>query len=236
MQLFYNKSLHSASTTLVFDKNESRHIVKVLRKKEGDLLYVTNGNNSLFTGEIINNSDKKCQINIINIETISPKRNYTINIAIAPTKNNERLEWFLEKGTEIGIDNIFPILCEHSERKVIKKERLEKVLVSALKQSLQHQLPKLQDITSLQEFLLKEIKGQKFIASCEEKAKNSLQNSIEKNQDVTVLIGPEGGFSPQEIELAIKQGFIPVSLGSTRLRTETAGLVAVHTVVLKNQS
>ena len=156
--------------------------------------------------------------------------------AVAPTKMNERYEWFLEKATEIGIQEITPIICEHSERKVIKTDRFQKIIESAMKQSLHYYLPKLNEPISLKELLKKEIDGQKFIAHCEETDKESLKNELKPNEDVTILIGPEGDFSVKEIQLAIENNFIPVSLGNTRLRTETASIVACHSVVFKNEN
>ena len=234
MQLFYNKNLHKESTSLTFDKEESRHIVSVLRKKEGDILMITNGDSLLFTAKIIAVNNKRCQVQIIAVTEKESSRKYNLSIAIAPTKSNDRLEWFLEKATEIGVDNIHPILCKHSERKIIKNERLNKVLLTAMKQSLQFKLPVLKELTLFQKFISKEFKGQKFIATCQESSTKTLQSHIKKAEDVLVMIGPEGGFSTNEIEEALENNFIPVSLGTTRLRTETAGIVAVHTVSLKN--
>ena len=238
MQLFYNKNIDNQTKLYTFDKEESRHIARVLRKKEGDIIRVTNGRNQVFTGEIIDANDKKCRISITKVETQESIRNYQMRIAIAPTKNNARLEWFLEKATEIGIDHIYPILCEHSERKHIKEERLQKHLQTAMKQSLQTQLPQLHPMGSF-ECLVKDNKTtQKFIARCsfteEDARKNHLILQAKPHRDTLVLIGPEGGFSEREIDLALSNGFIPVSLGMTRLRTETAALVAVHTINIKN--
>ena len=235
MQLFYNSEINSTTTQFVFDKIESRHIVKVLRKSEGDILYITNGNGQLFTAEIILANDKKCNVTIIEtIEKLKPW-NYYLHIAIAPTKNNDRLEWFLEKATEIGIDEITPIICKHSERKVIKEERLEKVLISAMKQSLKFQLPKLNPATSFVDFIGQELDGDLFIAHCEETDKKSFKKELRSKQRITILIGPEGDFSTKEIELAMLKKYIPVSLGESRLRTETAGVIAVQSVSFFNE-
>jgi 16S rRNA (uracil1498-N3)-methyltransferase len=157
-------------------------------------------------------------------------------LAVAPTKMNERYEWFLEKATEIGLQEITPIICEHSERKVIKTDRFQKILESAMKQSLHYYLPKLNEPISFRDFINKENKGQKFIAHCEETDKKSLKNELKTNQDITVLIGPEGDFSVKEIQSALEQNYIPVSLGQTRLRTETAAVVACHSVIFKNET
>ncbi len=235
MQLFYIAELHKTSTTFTFDKLESRHIIKVLRKKEGDIIHITNGKNYSFRGEISSANDKKCQVLITEIKKEKYSRNYKIKIAIAPTKSNDRFEWFLEKATEISIDEIQPIICKHSERKVLKTERLQKVLITAMKQSLQYQLPILHEAITFKDFINQDVKGQKFIAHCEKTSKNNLKLLVQANSDVTILIGPEGDFSPDEIQLALQNDFIPVSLGATRLRTETAGIVATHTVRLINE-
>ena len=242
MQLFYNPDINNASNQFTFDKIESRHIVKVLRKKEGDVLFITNGKGELFTAEVIVANDKKCTIQIIKSEVKEKPWNYYLHIAIAPTKNNDRLEWFLEKATEIGIDEITPITCKHSERKVIKKERLDKVVVSAMKQSLKFRLPKLNEAVTFQDFIRQDFNGDLFIAHCEETDKKTLKNKLTsrllskgQQQKITILIGPEGDFSTKEIEMALQQNFIPVSLGESRLRTETAGIAATHSVAFFNE-
>lgn len=234
MQLFYNPNINEKATSFVFDKEESKHIVKVLRKKEGDILFVTNGLGFLFTTEITLASDSKCTVKINTFEhQEAPK--YHLHLAVAPTKMNERYEWFLEKATEIGIQEITPIICDHSERKVIKTDRFQKILESAMKQSLHYYLPKLNDAILFKDFLKKEFSGQKFIAHCETTDKKPLKNELQIQKDVLILIGPEGDFSVKEIQLALEQHFIPVSLGQTRLRTETAAIVACHSVVFKNE-
>lgn len=234
MQLFYNPSINETATSFVFDKEESKHIIKVLRKKEGDILFVTNGLGFLFTTEITLASDSKCTVKINAFERQEQPK-YRLHLAVAPTKMNERYEWFLEKATEIGIQEITPIICEHSERKIIKTDRFQKILESAMKQSLHYYLPKLNEPISFKEFLKKEISGQKFIAHCEETDKKSLKNELQTQKDVVILIGPEGDFSVKEIQSALEHHCIPVSLGQTRLRTETAAVVACHSVVFKNE-
>ena len=233
MQLFYSPDINSDSKQYTFSKEESKHIVKVLRKKESDTLSITNGKGDLFTVEIIVADTKKCIVKINTVEQ-HEGHNYKLHIAIAPTKMNDRMEWFLEKATEIGIDEITPIFCDNSERKVIKKDRFEKIIQSAMKQSLQMQLPKLNDAISFKQFVNQEFTGQTYIAHCEEQEKTQLQSLISPNESYTILIGPEGDFSVKEIELALINNFKPVALGNTRLRTETAGIVACHTIALKN--
>lgn len=235
MQLFYNPSLTSESTEIMFDKTESKHIVRVLRKKLGDILHVTNGKGLLFIGSISLVNDSNCIAKIDEIQPQPKPWNYYLHIAIAPTKNIDRFEWFLEKATEIGIDEITPILCSRSERKVLKNDRLEKILESAMKQSLKYQLPKLNELQSLKSFLKSTQKGQLFIAHCDETYRKSFKNELIKNEQITVLIGPEGDFSPEEIHLALANNFTPVTLGKSRLRTETAALVATQSVAFFNE-
>ncbi len=234
MQLFYNKNIDKDTGLLTFSKGESRHIIRVLRKKEGDKIFITNGKGQLFTTQIINASDKKCSVEILGSEKKEKPWDYYLHIAIAPTKNNDRLEWFLEKATEIGIDEITPILCDNSERKVIKEERLQKVLISSVKQSLKYQLPKLNPLTKFNDLLLKDFKGKKLIAYCEYTQKNNLKDLVKPQENILVLIGPEGDFSNKEINKALQHKYIPLSLGESRLRTETAGIVVCNSVSLIN--
>ena len=235
MQLFYNKDITSIDAQFTFDKTESRHIVKVLRKKEGDQLHITNGANQLFTVKIILANDKRCLVEIVQVATKPKPWNYNLHIAIAPTKNNDRLEWFLEKATEIGIDEITPIICSNSERTVLKTERLEKIVQSAMKQSLKFVLPKLNTPVKFSDFIDQDFDGDLFIAHCEELDKKAFAKTLKPNTTVVVLIGPEGDFTPSEIEKAIINKFTPVALGESRLRTETAGVVAAQTVALINE-
>lgn len=234
MQLFYNPTINDTQTSFVFDKEESRHIIKVLRKKESDILHVTNGLGFLFTTEITSASDNRCTIKINSFEKQEAPK-FHLHLAVAPTKMNERFEWFLEKATEIGIQEITPIICEKSERKIIKTNRFQKILESAMKQSLHYYLPKLNEPIAFKDFVKTQKSGQLFIAHCEETDKKTLKNELKINQNVIVLIGPEGDFSVKEIQLAIEHNFIPVSLGATRLRTETAAIVACHSVIFKNE-
>jgi 16S rRNA (uracil1498-N3)-methyltransferase len=234
MQLFYNPSIATDSTSFIFDKEESKHIIKVLRKNQGDILYVTNGLGTIFKTKITIPSDSKCTVEIVEFEQKN-KPKVELHLAVAPTKMNERYEWFLEKATEIGIQEITPIICEHSERRVVKTDRLEKILISAMKQSNQCFLPKLNNPISFSNFINQKFVGQKYIAHCEETQKKSLKTQLKTNENVTILIGPEGDFSIKEIEMALHNKFIPVTLGNTRLRTETAAIVACHSVVFANE-
>jgi 16S rRNA (uracil1498-N3)-methyltransferase len=235
MQLFYNPTISETTESFSFDKEESKHIIKVLRKKDTDILFVTNGLGLLFKTEITLASDSKCTVKIISVEkTETPK--FKLHLAVAPTKMNDRFEWFLEKATEIGINEITPIICERSERKVINSERFEKIILSAMKQCNQMYLPKLNPAISLKEFVKTENKGVLLIAHCEETNKNSLKSILKPSTDYTLLIGPEGDFTTKEITFAIDNNYIPVTLGETRLRTETAAIVACHSVVFVNEN
>jgi 16S rRNA (uracil1498-N3)-methyltransferase len=234
MQLFYNSEIKSGDKTFTFDKEESKHIIKVLRKQEGHKIHITNGLGYLFISEIVLGLEKKCEVKINEQHFFKPTNFYT-HIAVAPTKMLDRMEWFLEKATEIGIHEITPIICEHSERKLYKIDRAEKIIQAATKQSNQYYLPKINEAITFSEFLKKNHSSQKFIAHCEETDKKSFAKEIERNKPVIILIGPEGDFSTKEIKLAIDNNFIPVTLGNTRLRTETAALVACHTIVIQNE-
>ncbi|MFT4697158.1 MAG: 16S rRNA (uracil1498-N3)-methyltransferase [Flavobacteriaceae bacterium] len=236
MQLFYHPHITETSKEIFFDKEESRHIIKVLRKKEGDTLHLTNGKGSFFNAILISTNPKQC---IANIEFSKKQKplNYKLHLAVAPTKLNDRYEWFLEKATEIGITEITPIICDHSERKVIKLDRFEKKIQSAMKQSLKAYLPIIHPAISFKEFITSQenIDSKKYIAHCEETEKKSLKSSIKANETITILIGPEGDFSPSEVANAKLHQFIPVSLGKSRLRTETAAIVACHSVAFVNE-
>ncbi|WP_343694765.1 16S rRNA (uracil(1498)-N(3))-methyltransferase [Flavobacterium sp.] len=234
MQLFYNPDIDETTESFSFDKEESKHIIKVLRKKDSDILYVTNGQGLLFETEITLASDNKCIVDVRSIKK-SPEPKFRLHLAVAPTKMNDRFEWFLEKATEIGIQEITPIICDRSERKVINPERFEKIILSAMKQSNEMFLPKLNEAVSFKEFIKKKNSGLQFIAHCEETDKKSLKEALKPDEDVTLLIGPEGDFSEKEIALAIENKYQPVTLGNTRLRTETAAVVACHSVVFFNE-
>lgn len=233
MQLFYNPSLSSGDTSLQFDKEESKHIVKVLRKVIGDKILIANGKGTHFEAEITIATPSLCQVEIT-AETTQDKRPFEVHIAVAPTKMMERLEWFVEKATEIGIDSITPIWCERSERKNLKEERLEKIVQSAFKQSAQFHIPTVHTGLRFSELIAQNKWDEKFIAHCLPDEKRELFNELPKGKNTLILIGPEGDFTPKEIELALSNQYKPVSLGATRLRTETAALVALHTAVLKN--
>jgi 16S rRNA (uracil1498-N3)-methyltransferase len=234
MQLFYNPNINESSDNFSFDKEESKHIIKVMRKKGGDILFVTNGLGYLFKTEIILGSDIKCTVKIVSFEK-TDRPNYKLHLAVAPTKMNDRYEWFLEKATEMGISEITPIICEHSERKFVKTDRFDKIIQSAMKQSIQLYLPTLNEPVTFKEFIKSNNDDVLLIAHCEETDKKSLKDVLKPNENITMLIGPEGDFSNKEIALALENKYLPVSLGKTRLRTETAAVVACHSVVFVNE-
>ncbi|MDQ1166704.1 16S rRNA (uracil(1498)-N(3))-methyltransferase [Flavobacterium sp. SORGH_AS_0622] len=234
MQLFFNPNIDESTQSFSFDKEESRHIIKVLRKKDSDILHVTNGSGLLFETQITLASDSKCIVEVLSI-TNAEKPKFHLHLAVAPTKMNDRFEWFIEKATEIGIQEITPIFCDRSERKVINKDRFEKIILSAMKQCNETFLPKLNEAISFKEFIKKQQKGLQLIAHCEETDKKSLKEVLKPSEDVTILIGPEGDFSEKEIALALENNYKPVTLGNTRLRTETAAVVACHSVVFFNE-
>lgn len=235
MQLFYSPNIDEQTKRFDFDKEESRHIVKVLRKQVGDTLHITNGQGWIFEAEISDANFKKLSCKIQSSKFEHRKKPF-IHLAVAPTKSNDRFEWFLEKATEIGVTEITPIICQNSERKIVKEERFEKIIQTAMKQSLNLYLPTLHKAIPFNRFIEQSIPGQKFIAHCEEGDKKQLKLELDTLGKHTVLIGPEGDFSVKEIEMAKKQQFIPVTLGSSRLRTETAAVVACHTIHLNYEN
>ncbi len=230
MHLFYTPDIRENEYTL--SETESKHCVRVLRLGISDSIILIDGAGGWYEAVIVDANPKRCKVEIKKHLKEYEKRDQYLHIAIAPTKNIDRFEWFLEKATEIGIDEITPILCDHSERKIIKDERLEKVIVSAMKQSLKAYLPKLNPLTPIKDLLSNSFEGRKYIAHCYEQDKKELKNEIAESRSNLILIGPEGDFSEEEVQLAIENHFVPVSLGNSRLRTETAGVVACHTANL----
>jgi 16S rRNA (uracil1498-N3)-methyltransferase len=232
MQLFYLPGISGSEITL--DETESKHVVRVLRLGKGDSIFCTDGTGGFYSALITDANPKKCRLSIIESSQHAGEKKYYSHIAIAPTKNNDRLEWFLEKATEIGVDEISLLLCENSERRTVKTDRMEKVLISAMKQSVKAYLPKLNEPVSFNEFIAGSNADQKFIAHCRENNLPHMKSFVQKEKSVLALIGPEGDFSISEVENAIKYGFAAISLGDSRLRTETAGIVACHIVNLAN--
>lgn len=225
MHLFYTPDI---TTNPELPQEEAAHAIRVLRLSEGDEVMLTDGKGSFYRAEIDMISGKRCYVRIVETTTPEPLWYGHLHLAMAPTKNMDRIEWFAEKATEIGVDEITFLDCRYSERRVVKTERIEKILVSAMKQSLKPTLPRLNGMTSFDKFVAQPFVGQKFIAHCYEGDKESLQRALAPGEDALVLIGPEGDFSPEEVEKAIAHGFRPITLGKSRLRTETAALVAVH--------
>ena len=214
---------------------EAQHCVRVLRKKEGEEILLTDGKGHFYDAEIVQAHPKNCIVNLKQT-IVQPKPwDFELTIGFAPTKNIDRVEWFAEKATEIGIDYLLPVLSFHSERKEIKNQRIEKILVSAMKQSQKAYLPQLKEIQKFTSVVSKEFKGRKFIAHCYPGDKKLLKDTYKSGEKAFILIGPEGDFSEEEVALAISHGFEPISLGQSRLRTETAALVACHTIHVLNQ-
>ncbi len=217
------------SGTYLLDPEESRHAVKVLRLITGDLLELVDGKGSIYTCSIIESSKKGTLLEIQDKHFTERRSSYMLNLIISPTKNSERFEWLLEKACEIGIDEITPLICQRTERRDLNNERLQKILVAAMKQSLNVWLPVLHPIVKFKEFIQQPFAGVSAIAHCIDGQKNNLSEVLALTpgvRNVRILIGPEGDFSVFEIEEALNAGFKPLSLGNSRLRTETAGIVA----------
>ncbi len=228
MHRFFAPDIAATST---LPEEESRHCVRVLRLAEGDEIEVIDGKGTLYRCRIAIAHNKHCAVEILSQEHCMPHWGAKIELAVAPTKNLDRIEWMAEKCTEMGIDRITPLLCTHSERKVLKTDRLHKILVAAMKQSLKAQLPQLDELTPIKDVINEDFSGQRFIAYCDEslprEERKSLPQVYDPNKDAIVMIGPEGDFDPHEVEAALNAGFIPVTLGKSRLRTETAAMMAV---------
>lgn len=237
MQLFYVSNIPYEGDTFELPKEESHHAIQVLRLTKGDVLYLTNGQGALFQAQIIDNHPKKCLVKIVQAQMDFQKRDYYIHIALSPPKSLDRLEWFLEKAVEIGVDEVSFLLCDRSERKQVKLERLQKLSISAMKQSLKTYLPQLNPLQKFAQFISQPSpQNQQYIAYLDEEHRNHLFQEIVPKSSYCILIGPEGDFSPSEIQKALQMGFQAVSLGNSRLRTETAGVVACHLLNLINES
>ncbi len=233
MHLFYTPDL--ISDCYILNKEESQHCIKVLRLQLGDKIFLTDGIGNLYQCKITIADPKHCEVQVQEVFKEYEKRNYKLHIAIAPTKNMARLEWFLEKATEIGIDEITPIICEHSVRAELRLDRLEKIISSAVKQSLKAYHPVLHEPVKLKDFLKQNFSSKKLIAYCDGAERISIKNAFQKGDDVLVVIGPEGDFSAKEVELALEQKFTPITMGQSRLRTETAALTACQSVYFINE-
>lgn len=216
-------------------EEEAAHALRVLRLTAGAGLEITDGKGNLYRTSIASIAGKHCYVEPCEPAAMPKNWQGNVHIAIAPTKNMDRIEWFAEKATEVGVDAITFLNCRFSERKVVKTERVERIVVSAMKQSLKYSKPVVDEMVDFKRFIAAERPGAKFIAHCYDSERVLLKDVLVPGEDATVLIGPEGDFSPEEVEMAVKAGYRPVSLGSSRLRTETAALVACHTFILKNE-
>ena len=232
MQLFYEEEITTNGGYL--DPTESTHCIKALRHKAGDEILIINGKGQIFKALIKDANPKKCRVEIVSQETQHPS-SVECHIAIAPTKNMERTEWFVEKSTELGIETITPIVCRNSERKTIKPERLGKVVISAIKQSGSLWRPLINELSDFDSFIGQQFEGDKFIAHCHSGNEPHLKDLVERGNNTLVLIGPEGDFTIEEVKRAEAMGFKAISLGPKRLRTETAALAACHIIRLENQ-
>ena len=231
MYLFYTPDI---DTQNCLSEEESAHCVRVLRYTRGDEILLTDGRGNTYNARITNPNPRHCEFQVISKEKQQKSHNFYLHIAIAPTKNIERLEWMVEKCTEIGVDEITPLLCRFSERKQIREDRLQKIILSAAKQSLTPYLPRLNPLTDFSTFINNAREDTRFIAHCYNEDKRELRREIQQGKSCLILIGPEGDFSQEEVQTALQHGFVPVSLGNSRLRTETAGVVACHTAILMN--
>lgn len=234
MQLFYCPDINP-NQIYTLGKEESQHCVKVLRLKENDTLYLTDGQGNLYKAEIVEAQPCSCSVRVIETQEEYGKRDYYLHVAIAPTKNIARIEWFLEKATEMGIDEITPIICDHSEREIVKNERLEKIIVSAMKQSLKAYLPKLNEAIPIKQVILNAKEEHKLICYCQDDDRKKIQDIYKPKESVLIIIGPEGDFSEKEVQEALNNNFQKITLGKERLRTETAGLYAVQSIHFLNQ-
>lgn len=233
MHLFYTPDINSEIYQL--DEEESKHCVRVLRLQIGAQVNLIDGKGGFYLAEIIADHPKKTTLKVLTHQADFGKRNHYLHIAVAPTKNIDRFEWFLEKATELGIDEITPIICDRSERKEIKVDRSNKIITSAVKQSLKAYHPKLNEQKSFKQLMLQNHNSHLYIAHCEEGEKSFISQDFKAHQKYLILIGPEGDFSTTEIEIALRNGFVPITLGESRLRTETAALQACFEINYLNR-
>ncbi len=233
MQIFYCEDI--SGDKAVFSREESGHCLRVLRMRHGDSLSFTDGRGSLYQGVIDTDDPKGMEVNITSRTSDPSPRSYTLHVAISPLKNDDRLEWFVEKAVETGVDVITPVICNRSEKKRIRRERLEGIIISAMKQSGRCMLPRLEEPENLGGFLLRKSGVKRIIATCDSSFDRiAITEAIGRGDDVTILIGPEGDFTPEEVKAAIGAGYVPAHIGTGRLRTETAGIAACCSVYLAN--
>jgi 16S rRNA (uracil1498-N3)-methyltransferase len=233
MQLFY--SSEPVGSSCVLDEQESRHAVRVLRLTTGDHIYLTDGSGTLFKAIIKDPSLRGCVVDICEATPGSDLRPYSLEIAISPLKNPDRFEWFVEKAVEIGVDLITPVICDRTEKQGIKSERIEKLITTAMKQSGKTKRTVFGEPVKLRDFLISRPAGTRLIAHCNPGTKHTIGEIYRRGESCSILIGPEGDFSVGETEAAIAAGYKPISLGNSRLRTETAGIAACHSIYFLNQ-
>lgn len=235
MQLFYAPEISLPRYTL--PEEESKHCVRVLRMTVGDELHLTDGKGNMYRCKVVSDNVKRCEVEVVETWPEYERMSYGLTMCVAPTKNIDRFEWFLEKATEIGISEVYPLECDHSERRQIKLEREEKVITAAVKQSLKAYHPVLHDLTSVRDIIAMDFEGEKYIAHCDSSfvERPYLGNLVKKGANTLILIGPEGDFSKEEINFALQNGFKAISLGRERLRTETAAVVATTVVATINK-
>jgi 16S rRNA (uracil1498-N3)-methyltransferase len=232
MQIFYCKNIIEGEAR--FGRDESGHCLRVLRMRRGDSITFTDGKGQFYDGVIIVDNPSAMTASVLSVRK-AEERPYRLHLAISPVKNDDRLEWFVEKAVETGIDEITPLICNRTEKRRIRRERLEGLIISAMKQSVKGCLPVLNDPAGFNDFVAEARPGKQLIACCDpEIMRTAVTGAFSPGEEVTVIIGPEGDFTPGEVALAISHGFIPVHLGSSRLRTETAGIVACCSVYLSN--
>ncbi len=234
MQIFFAPGIKGDSHIL--DETESRHCIRVLRMARGFPVKLIDGKGNLYEGEISNADPKKCTIKILDVKYGFEKRDYRLHIAISPLKNHDRFEWFTEKSVEIGLDEITPVICKFTEKQTIKSDRIENIIISAMKQSLKALKPVINEPVTFDDFIKQQTDGIKMIAHCRNNPERiKISEACGKGNNATILVGPEGDFSEEELTSAVKKGFIPVHLGKSRLRTETAGIAACHSIYFINQ-
>jgi 16S rRNA (uracil1498-N3)-methyltransferase len=233
MQLFYTNNVSDG--TALFSREESGHCIRVKRMRRGDTLHFTDGEGILYEGIISEDDSREMKVSVTGVTKNAGKRQYRLHVAISPLKNDDRLEWFIEKAVELGIDEITPLICARTEKKRIRKERLEGLILSAMKQSVKSFLPRLNETILFTDFVKMDHTGRKLIACCDQQfERQAITSATRRGEDVVIRIVPEGDFTEEEVRLASDAGFLPVHLGASRLRTETAGVAACCSVYLTN--
>ena len=234
MHIFYAPEI--SGNTFILDEKESKHSIRVLRMTKGTAVRLIDGKGNLYEGCISDADSRRCMITISEVKTDYEKRKYSLHIAISPLKNPDRFEWFVEKSVEIGVDEITPLLCKNTEKQSVKPERINNIIISAMKQSIKAGKTVLNEPCTFNDFIDHPVPGKNMIAHCSTATNRiSISEAYMKNENAVVMIGPEGDFSNEEISAAIRRNFIPVHLGSSRLRTETAGVAACHSIYFINQ-